>query len=217
MSIELEETDQIAMLEASPSEAVSYLRDLLKQDDPGGPAKIYDVWSAVTWKLLTKRLYGADAEGWYDAARQISGLLLERNSDFSQRVRGHADLLLESCRFGMVHSAEAMSSREHVRRVISIIDDIVQSGREAWRDDIRQRSQLKQSNLSRLLNNMEDAGLIIRKVTGKEVSVSLTEAGKHVLRPEGSDGGWTGKILEGAGGVEMRKSSAEARPKQAIY
>jgi DNA-binding transcriptional ArsR family regulator len=203
MSYEAEELDRIAMLETSPAEAVNYLRQLFAAEG-GGPAKVYDTWSAVAWKVLTRRLYGADAEGWYDAARQVSSLLHDRQFELSERIKGQADLLLESCRFGRINSADMMSSREPVRQLISIIDEITRDGAEAKRAEVLRRSKLKQSNLSRLLSNMEDAGLILRNVVGKEVAIRLTEAGKKSLRPGVGDDGWTGRYLEGTPGVEMR-------------
>jgi DNA-binding MarR family transcriptional regulator len=136
-----------------------------------------------TWKLLTSRVYGADAREWHDVFRKSASLFAKIDEHISLQIRVLADMALESARFGAIHSLQEIASKEHVSEILEVL---AQEGGCARRGKIIEATRLKQANLSRIIANMCAVGLLDRTLKGREVELYLTTLAREYLKPKAS-------------------------------
>jgi DNA-binding transcriptional ArsR family regulator len=166
--------EQLALGELSRDQAIQVVTDAIGVGDEDLAVASYEALRSLTWKLLTGRIYGAEMRDWHDLMRQAaSSLSVTGKTPLSERVRTLAELVLESARFGEVHSSAELLSKPHVQ---SILKAIRARGGEARRQGIMAATGLRQSNLSRFLSSMSALGLVERRQHGREVMLRLTDA-----------------------------------------
>lgn len=186
MPVEQDLRTQIALLEVEPSHALTGIRAALRSRDEETDRALFESLRSATWKLLTSQIYGGEVRQWYDLILQVCAYYVERNVALEAKLTALSELLMESIRFGEVHPADEVTSRQHVLDILRAIDSLDRDKTGARRTDVLETTGLKQSNLSRILATMQSLGLVIKKMRGREAVLFLTARGKSSLNGDGN-------------------------------
>jgi predicted transcriptional regulator len=168
--------DSIALGEATPDEARAAIGAALQPSaTPDAVERVYTVLRTFVWKALDGRRRDGELRAWFDILRRTRAFLAESHPLQAERLHVLHDMLRESINASEVLSAEDVMRRSHVRHILAVMRD--DAAGPIDRATIGQRVDLKQANLSRILNMMSSAGLIERTSYGKQAFFQLTRSG----------------------------------------
>lgn len=167
--------DEIAFGDMTAADAhrviVPHLTDLTEKR----AQRIYTVLRSWLWKALNERRRDEDMREWFNVLRSVSAYFLKRAPMHAERIRVLYELLHESISVPEVMPTEEILQRSHVREILLLLHASRSKSRE--RSFIGEQLDLKQANLSRVMNLLLSNGLVDRVVSGKSASFKLTVDG----------------------------------------
>ena len=168
--------NEIALGQATPSQARAAIRSALEAGTAASWERVYTVLRAWVWKALDGRRRDAELGEWFDILRRTRAFLADKDPAQAERLHVLHDLIHESITASEVLSPAVVLSRAYVPEILAML----RSG-PTDRAEIGNRLQLKQSNLSRILNMMSSARLIERTVYGRRAIFELTPFGSKAV------------------------------------
>lgn len=159
--------------------------------------KAYVSLSRWTWRILVERRLDVDLRDWHRLILDFAGTLSRRESGTCARSRGErhaplepkaigerlkafADLVAEQIRAAEAARPEELTRRAHVAEVLSALAGA--PGEHLEREAIKEKSGLKDANLSRLLTLLAANGLVERHARGRNASFRITQRGLAATR-----------------------------------
>lgn len=168
--------EQIALGEATPTDALTIIRKYGEQDGKSVGQRLYIALKAATLRRLTSRR-GDDAHAWVDVIRQSSSLLKARGEDsFGERLLVLSDMTADWARTCKLHDVKSVLARPHVGKILRTL---LKAGGRTKRAEIVEGVGVGDANLSRILGTLEGLGLVSRDKL-KERTVSLTPEGMRL-------------------------------------
>ncbi len=168
----------IALGEATPEEARAAIGAALQPPvAPDVVERVYTALRTFVWKALDGRRRDGELRAWFDILRRTRAFLAESHPLQAERLHVLHDMLRDSINASEVLSPEDVMTRSHVRHILAMMRDEAAGAIE--RAAIGLRVNLKQANLSRILNMMSSAGLIERTSYGKQALFQLTRTGQR--------------------------------------
>lgn len=166
---------EIALGAASLDAARRAIDEALRDASAQTARSIYGALRAWVWKALDGRRRDDELREWFDLLRRVSGALSERHSGVAERVAALHDLIYESISTSEVLTPVEVLRRQHVRDVLSLV---LSAGGKMDRSRIVDALDLKQANVTRILNMMTLARLMERTVYGRNAIFQLTKLGE---------------------------------------
>ncbi|WP_375312821.1 winged helix-turn-helix domain-containing protein [Bradyrhizobium sp. A5] len=168
--------EAVSTASVQPSEAFSYLRQLLADSYSDDTAEgAYEALREVVWNFVASREKGIQLDQWSDVILRVRQLLRMKKSPIFERFTVLADLLEQSGRFAELHAPGVVKARKHDAQILQIL---ARSNVPVERSRILRETKLRDANLSRILANLAASGLVNRQTEGREVLVSITDAGR---------------------------------------
>ena len=172
--------DDIALGEASPSEARQTIRAALKEGGGRSAENIYRALRAWTWKCLSEGRRDEELRSWHEIMARTGAYLEVDHRTFADKLGVLKELVSESITAGERLPIEEVLQRGHVR---DILMEIYRApNRRVYRIALLRNFGLGQANLSRVLNMMSVAGLIRRTSYGKHATFTLTSVGARTAK-----------------------------------
>lgn len=172
--------DDIALAQATPQQARSALGTAMAELSPEVAQRVYAVLRAWVWKALEGRRRDTELRDWFDVLRRTRAQLEGDYALHAERLRVLHDLVRDSIEAAEILSPEQVMKRSHVRDVLKLLSDNLTEQMD--RALIGNKLDLKQANLTRILNMMSSAGLVERATYGKQALYQLTPLGIKAAR-----------------------------------
>lgn len=170
--------ERIALGYSNAAEARMTLSEALGDMSSESIQRIYASLRAWSWKALNERRRDEDLRHWYDILKRTASFLRERHPAYAERVQVLHELLYES-----ISVSETLPIQEIIKRlyVKEIIRTLARSTiKQVPRGRLRFLLDLKEANLSRVINLMLASGLLDRAMRGREALFRLTKLGTEV-------------------------------------
>jgi predicted transcriptional regulator len=168
--------EAISTASVRPNEAFSYLCHLLVESYTDDAAEgAYEALREVVWNFVASREKGVQLDHWSDVILRVRQLLRLKKSPIFERFTVLADLLEQSGRFAELHAPCVVKARKHDAQILQIL---ARSSAPVERSRILRETKLRDANLSRILANLAASGLVNRQTEGREVLVTITDAGR---------------------------------------
>jgi predicted transcriptional regulator len=172
--------NDIALGHANSAQARAALGAALRDASPESVQAVYTALRAWVWKALNERRRDEELREWFDVLRRTGSFLKERYNAHAERIQALHELIYESISVSEVLPPQEALKRLYVREIIRLLSR-VPSGQMSRRR-IRRRLDLKEANLSRILNLMMASGLVDRTAHGKEALFRLTNLGADAAK-----------------------------------
>ncbi|MET4214212.1 hypothetical protein [Bradyrhizobium sp. LA2.1] len=172
--------DEIALGEASPSEARQVIRAALKEGGGRTAESIYRAMRAWTWKCLSDGRRDDELRSWHELIARTSAYLEPDHRTFADKLTTLKELVSESITAGERLPVSEVLQRGHVREILMEIHGAPL--RRVYRIALLRQFGLGQANMSRVLNMMSTAGLIRRTSYGKHAAFTLTPTGARAAK-----------------------------------
>lgn len=193
---------EIALGHATAAQARAIVGAALREGTPESVQGVYAALRAWVWKAVNGRRRDEELREWFDLLRRTGSFLKDGYAAHAERLQVLHELIYESISVSEVLPIQEIVKRLYVKQILNTL--FHSPSRQMSRRRIRQRFNLREANLSRILNLMMTAGLIDRTTHGREASFRLTnlgaDAARHMETP-------LPETFEGAHTVENQKSS----------
>lgn len=131
------------------------------------------------YELVAGRRPKGDIAAWHDLMRRAAALLRDAaRDDLACRIEALVELVYMTHVNAGRHDVDAVMRRKHVREILALVAAERSTG-GARRADVMGRLRILDANLSRILQVMDAAGLIVRTSHGKETRIDLTPEGRR--------------------------------------
>ena len=167
--------DDVELGEATAGEARTAIASVLRDGSPRAAERIYVALRAWVWKALNGRRRDAELRLWIDVMKRAEAYLEDAHPATAGRIAVLHELVRESVAVADALPVDRLTRKRHVTDILQALQD-APDGR-MHRAALRERTGLKDSNLTRLLNMVTASGLVERHVQGKHVVLELTKAG----------------------------------------
>jgi len=167
--------DAIEQGVATAAEARKAIASILKHAQEPDAANVYTALRAWVWKALDGRRRDPELREWYGLLEGVEGRLTPNFPDYANRIQALYELVSESIAVAETVSVEHALERNHVRQILLLLKNSEHGA--LGRAVIGEHLNLKQANLTRVLNLMSLAGLIERLPKGREAVFRLTSTG----------------------------------------
>ena len=187
---QIDALDELSAVTTPPMEAFTVVRSILMQDKSDEALEAaYEAVRNVVYQIVAGRIADSTTDLWNEVVLRIQSATKARNGTLSERFLVLSDLLEQVRRSALIQPASELAKRKHVRQILEIL-----AGHEGYvgRASLAAKTGLKDANLSRVLGNLVSAGLVDRRVDGREVSIAITDVGRIQIsspkpQPQGSD------------------------------
>lgn len=173
---DLSSLDKIASGEITVSAAAELLKRNLQELSEKKAQKIYTVLRAWVWKTLNERRRDDELRKWHSLISLTSARLEIDYTDHAARIQVLHELVYESISARQVYSYDVLARRSHVKEILVYIYRSPEQ--QLARRELQMRLGLKDSNLTRVMSMLSDAGLVERSARGKTAIYSLTISGR---------------------------------------
>lgn len=186
--------DSLAFDEVDASQARTILWKVV--DDAREREKAYVSLSRWTWRILVERRLDVDLRDWHRLILDYASTLARHDSQpdakirgervplaaqaLAERLKGFADLVGEQIRAAEISAPEELAKRAHVTEVLVALSEA--AGEHLEREAIKERSGLKDANLSRVLTLLAANGVVERQPRGRHASFRITQRGLAIVR-----------------------------------
>jgi len=165
---------------SNPKEAFGAIKELLKDPRRSEVLEVvYEKLRSVVFHMLASRESGQSLTSWGTTLQKVRALTELEDAKFSERFVVLGDLLEQAFHFKDIHSIDEILRRKHVVDLIKLVGKST-AGTE--RKTLGAALSLGEANLSRILSNLEAAGVVERESEGRQVNVKLTDVGRKILR-----------------------------------
>ncbi len=169
----------LARGDATAQEARGLIEAATSSSAARGRTAVYEALLAWVWRMLGDRIDRQDLKAWHSVIKQ-AGARLRHDTLVSTKISVLAELVYLSVLAREVLTPDEALRRRHVRMLLDVLN---QAGDVAVdRADLAEKLNLKQANLTRVLNIASAAGLITREYEGKGCKISLRDADLKSLR-----------------------------------
>jgi DNA-binding MarR family transcriptional regulator len=170
----------IARGELAPEKAWDRIRFELLENDSFGE-KVADALFQLSFNQSISTSNIDDARKWYQITWKVAAYLEDKLPKQAGRLQAIGDIIRAkvSAAENAVTAEDALK-RKYVSEVLGII---ARNEGTAYRKDIADILGLKTSNMSRILQRMQDAGLVLREKHGQEAIFKITEVGSLHAKP----------------------------------
>ncbi|WP_152016490.1 MULTISPECIES: hypothetical protein [unclassified Bosea (in: a-proteobacteria)] len=169
--------DRIALADASAVEARAILQQALAQPSVDVFKKVASTMRAWAWKALTSRRSDSELADWHDLLRRLATRANDVDQKLAARFEMLAELIHESIASAEISDPKFVLQRSHTRKMLTLLAEAPDKRLE--RSELGTQLGLQQANLTRVINMLVDAGLVIKSMDGKRVVVEITRAGEH--------------------------------------
>jgi len=129
----------------------------------------------AAWRMISARQATEDLGEGYDIYTHAAALARRKERpDIAERLTTLAELVAQTGRFADRQPLDEVLERRHVK---DLLVELARNGGSARRVLLADATELADANLSRVLAILGAHGLILRKRSGKEALLSLTQAG----------------------------------------
>lgn len=169
--------DRIALADASAVEARAILQQALAQPSVDVFKKVASTMRAWAWKALTSRRSDSELADWHDLLRRLATRANDVDQKLAARFEMLAELIHESIASAEISDPKFVLQRSHTRKMLTLLAEAPDKRLE--RSELGTQLGLQQANLTRVINMLVDAGLVIKSMDGKRLVVEITRAGEH--------------------------------------
>ncbi|HEV2553636.1 MAG TPA: hypothetical protein VGV17_07760 [Bosea sp. (in: a-proteobacteria)] len=171
--------DRIALADVEIEEARSILQRALTQVSDKLAPSIGIALRAWVWKALTSRRSDTELEEWHGLFEQVRARLAAVDAKVSARIGVLSELIYESIAAADISDPKLVLQRSHTRQLLTLLTSDPNGRLE--RSHLKRKLGLQEANLTRVINMLVDAGLVIKIIDGKRVSVEITRSGEKEI------------------------------------
>lgn len=175
----------IALGDASAAAAQKVIGDTLRSNEAGAAGRVYDALRAFVLLMLIERR-GADDDlpAWAELFRRTRAALKKTNAVEAEWLRPLSDLVGDAIGFAESYRIEEIVRRAHVREILCTLRDHedARGVTVVSRDELKRRTKLKDSNLSKVVGTLIHHGLVERHKDRQSRAYELTARGRQLLR-----------------------------------
>jgi hypothetical protein len=172
--------EDVALGDATPAEARIALSEALAERSPATMQKVYTALRVWTWKALNGRRRDDELREWFDILKRTRAYLADEDAALGERLQVLHDLIYESISVSEKLPVDEVLQRRSVKSLLMIL--AAAPNRQLDRAEIGKRLNLKQSNLTRILNLAALPGLVERTAYGKQAIFQMTQLGAEALQ-----------------------------------
>ncbi|MGJ3262435.1 MAG: helix-turn-helix transcriptional regulator [Salinarimonas sp.] len=177
--------DDIRAGVADAHDAWPLLQRRLSEGGRAAAAEIYDALKSWVWRAIRGNRPRDELIAWQRQCRRVSVRLGETEPALAARIAALSEMLFISVHFAETNPAEEVLRRKHVGEILTLLR-ATNTG-VLRRDELVDALQIGQSNLTRVLDLMERAGLVLRERAGGECRVMLPAEERTRMRGSGRD------------------------------
>jgi predicted transcriptional regulator len=170
---------EISLGQVGAAEARSIIGAALREPSPEFVQGAYTALRAWVWKALNERRRDEELREWFDILKRTASFLRERYAAHADRIQVLHELIYESISVSEILPAREVVKRLYVKETLRALSRA--SSKQMSRERIRNRLNLKEANLSRVLNLMTASGLIDRTTHGRQAFFRLTSLGTEAI------------------------------------
>lgn len=158
------------------AEARSILGELPRELDLEAAGKLFSALRAWTWKALDQKRRDPELRQWHDVMKraQVRAKTYDR---IVAQLQVLLDLVHESLAVALRRPLADVLKRRHAKAVLALLREAPEG--QLRKQDLMDGLQVKQANLSRLMNVLMGAGLVERLSDGREAHFRLSRAGQE--------------------------------------
>ncbi|PYE96608.1 hypothetical protein C8J35_1066 [Rhizobium sp. PP-F2F-G38] len=169
--------DSIALGTLTPKEAQEQIASFRGRLDDSVVERIYTVLKAWAWRAIHDRRRDDELRDWFGVMRVTSKFLaLEKYDEASVMLKAISEMVEESIAVADDTANDQIFERAHMSEALERIREEGESSLE--RQQLGKALGLKESNLTRVMNVLSNAGLVEGRRVGKTVVYRLTPEGK---------------------------------------
>lgn len=177
MAVALED---LALGEVTLAQGTETVTAVLSKLEDHSICALYEALRSWTWKTLEARRRDDELSGWLDLFSRVSSLLHDRAGELATKLEAFIELLQASIMTAGAAERRDPLTRKHVKEILR---SIYIGGGRIQRKHLLYLLRLKDANLSRVMATLQDDGLVVREIEGREVFYRLTMKGTELTVP----------------------------------
>ena len=166
--------ERLEMGELDAAQARTVMLKLVDSKAPDAAAQAYASLRSWTGRLLRGAAGSGELRAWYNLIRAVAAQFRAESGEFGVRIGVLGELVYE--RTGMVETRRPSDVLKR-RHVAAVLAALAASAGSSGRSELRKLLGLEQANLTRVCTMLLDAGLVIRREEGRNVTFELTASG----------------------------------------
>lgn len=172
--------EDLALGEVTLEEGAKVVGGCLAKLDLEISHELYQALRSWMWKTLEARRRDDELSGWMDLFSRASSHVEDHSKELSIKLEGFMELLHASIMTAGAAAHRDPLQKKHVKQALRIV---YRGGGRVRRKHLMATLGLKAPNLSRVMTPLQDDGLVMREIEGREVFYRLTMKGSDAVLP----------------------------------